>query len=267
MDTNLRPLLINGFMATGKSALAALVAERTGRPCVDLDARLVRRFGMSIADYFAGHGEAEFRAAEREELFRLLDGWRLEFPTPPVCALGGGALLHRPTRLSALRQAVVVSLEASADTVLARASREGGRPLLDGRPPSAIAELMEQRRPAYEQANALLRTDDTSLEELADAAIRVWRQNAIVVATAGPSYLVEVGSGRVEGCLLNLVRKTSGLLLVSDATVHGLYGARVESVLRESGIAAASVVLTPGEQAKNLSSIEQIYPSRARALD
>jgi shikimate kinase/3-dehydroquinate synthase len=259
MDTNLRPLLINGFMATGKSALAALVAERTGRPCVDLDARLVRRFGMSIADYFARHGEAEFRAAEREELFRLLEGWRSEFQAPPVCALGGGALLHRPTRLSALRQAVVVSLEASPKTVLERASREGGRPLLDGRPESAIAELMEQRRPAYEQANALLRTDDTSLADLADAAIRAWQHNAIVVATSGSSYLVEVGSGRVEECLPELVRSTSGLLLVSDTTVHGLYGARVESVLQETGVAVSSVALTPGEQAKNLASIERVY--------
>jgi len=41
-----RPLLLSGFMATGKSTVARLVAERTGRPCVDLDARLEARFGL-----------------------------------------------------------------------------------------------------------------------------------------------------------------------------------------------------------------------------
>lgn len=259
MDTNLRPLLINGFMATGKSALAEVVALRTGRPCVDLDARVVQRIGMPIAEYFSRHGEASFREVEREELFRLLQGWRQEFPAPPVCALGGGALLHRPTRLTALRQAVVISLEASLDTVLARAAREGGRPLLDGRPPSVLAELMEQRRPAYQEANALLRTDTTSPAELADTAIRIWNDNAIVVATSAHTYLVEVGAGRVEECLPALVRGSSGLLLVSDATVHGLYGARVEEVLTRAGAAVSSVVLTPGEQAKNLGSIQEVY--------
>jgi len=268
MDTNLRPLLINGFMATGKSALAEVVALRTGRPCVDLDARIVRRIGMPIAEYFSQHGEASFRQVEREELFGLLQGWRGEFSAPPVCALGGGALVHRPTRLTALRHAVVVSLEATLETVLARAAREGGRPLLDGRPASALAELMEQRRPAYAEANAVLRTDEASPEELAEMVIRVWSDNAIVVATAAHSYLVEVGSGRVEACLPSLVGGASGVLLVSDETVHGLYGARVERALKSTAAATASVVLSPGEQAKNLASIEAVYKvALERALD
>lgn len=268
MDTNLRPLLINGFMATGKSALAEVVAQRTGRPCVDLDARVVQRIGMPIAEYFSLHGEASFREVEREELLGLLQGWRQEFSAPPVCALGGGALVHRPTRLSALRLAVVVSLEASLETVLSRAAREGGRPLLDGRPASALGELMQQRRPTYWEANAVLHTDTTSLEELADVAIRVWRDNAIVVATSGHTYLVEVGGGRVEACLPALVRDSSGLLLVSDETVHGLYGARVEGILRTAGAPVASVVLAPGEQAKNLASIEAVYQvALERSLD
>src|SRR5690606_4199535 len=98
--------------------------------------------------------------------------------------------------------------------------------------------------------------------------IRVWSDNAIVVATAAHSYLVEVGSGRVEACLPSLVGGASGVLLVSDETVHGLYGARVEGVLRTAGAPVASVVLSPGEQAKNLASIEAVYKvALERALD
>lgn len=235
---------------------------------MDLDARVVQRIGMPIAEYFSLHGEASFRVVEREELFRVLDHWRAEFAAAPVCALGGGALLHRPTRLRALRQAVVISLEASLETVLARAAREGGRPLLDGRPTSVLADLMEQRRPAYQEANALLDTDTRSLGELGDTAIQVWNRNAVVVATSGHTYLVEVGGGRVEECLPALVSGTSGLLLVSDQTVHGLYGGRLESVLAATGAPTASVVLTPGEQAKNLASIQAIYQvALERSLD
>ena len=56
-----RPLLLSGFMATGKSTVGRLVAERTRRPFVDLDARLEARLGMSIPAFFAARGEAGFR--------------------------------------------------------------------------------------------------------------------------------------------------------------------------------------------------------------
>ncbi len=68
-----RPLLLNGFMGTGKTSVGQRVAEATGRPFIDLDQRLEQRFGTSVADYFAQHGEASFRAVEREELERVLD--------------------------------------------------------------------------------------------------------------------------------------------------------------------------------------------------
>ncbi len=255
-----RPLLINGFMATGKSTLARQVAERTGNPFVDLDGRLVRRTGSSIPEYFRQHGEEAFRSLEREELLRLLDEWPSEFARAPVCAVGGGALVHRPTRLHALRKGVVVTLDAELEVILQRAGTQGGRPLLDGPSPELrAAQLLERRAVSYQEANTILRSDTLSVAELTEQAIEVWRRDSLTVAAAERSYVVEVGEGRLDECVPGLLANASRVLLVTDSTVDGLYAGRLERALAQHGVHAARVVLPPGERAKNLDSIRRIY--------
>src|SRR5688572_13678070 len=67
-----RPLLLSGFMASGKSMLGRLVAERAGRELIDLDARIERRAGRSVSQIFAERGEPAFRALEAEALAEVL---------------------------------------------------------------------------------------------------------------------------------------------------------------------------------------------------
>ena len=67
-----RPLIVNGFMASGKSSVGKRVSELAGRPFVDLDARLETRFGKPVTRIFGENGESEFRRAEEEELTQLL---------------------------------------------------------------------------------------------------------------------------------------------------------------------------------------------------
>ena len=96
-----RPLLLSGFMATGKTTVGRLVAQAVRVDFVDLDEMVEQRTGVSVAELFARDGEAAFRKLERTALRELLAQKR-----PLVVALGGGALLPPPTRLLALEQAV-----------------------------------------------------------------------------------------------------------------------------------------------------------------
>ena len=96
------------------------IAELTAAPFVDLDARIESRTGLSIAELFRRDGEAAFRTLERAELDRVLDEGLVQ-----VIALGGGALVERSRRLSALDRAVVVTLEAPIDVLLTRAALAG----------------------------------------------------------------------------------------------------------------------------------------------
>ena len=160
-----RPLLLNGFMATGKSSVGRALASRVNHPFIDLDERIQVRAGASVSEIFAQRGEAEFRALERAELADILDN---PGPRPPVVAVGGGALTRRDSRLAALDRGVVVTLEASAEEIARRASSNADRPLLRGPDPVERArELLAQRAAGYAEAHARIPTEGRSIDAVA----------------------------------------------------------------------------------------------------
>ena len=87
-----RSLLLNGFMATGKSTVGRLLAEKTGLPWIDLDARIEARAGKKVAQIFSEQGEGAFRKLEQKTLSEMLAG------PIAVVALKSDALLHSETR-------------------------------------------------------------------------------------------------------------------------------------------------------------------------
>lgn len=251
-----RPLLLNGFMATGKSTVGALIARRTGRPFIDLDQRVEQKLGMGIAEAFATLGEGEFRRVEREELEGL---WNRSSGPAPVVALGGGALVRRAIRLDALDRSVIVTLEASPEEIVRRVGSTESRPLLAGSDPKRrVAGLLELRQRAYTEAHARVSTDGLSLEQVASQVQRIWQEDGIAVGAFENSYAVQIGSGLVGARLAEVLGAPSRLVLVSDHNVFGLHG---ESMLRALAAepAPAVVVLEPGEEHKQIGAVERIW--------
>src|SRR5689334_16143690 len=120
------------MMGCGKTAVGRALADQAGVPFVDLDEELERQAGLSIRQIFAEHGEASFRAMEREAVEReLADG------KPRVVALGGGSLLSRAVRLKALERGTVVTLGANPKELVRRVAGTGARPLLGEAPDEA----------------------------------------------------------------------------------------------------------------------------------
>ena len=64
-------LILTGFMATGKSAVARAIARRLSWRLIDCDERLAARAGKPIPEIFSAHGEAHFRALERELIHEI----------------------------------------------------------------------------------------------------------------------------------------------------------------------------------------------------
>ena len=92
-------IVLIGFMGTGKSTVAALLAQRLGWTCTDTDGEVVAEEGCSIAEIFSRSGEPSFRAAESRVLARLLASQE-----PLVIATGGGAVLAEANRRLMLRE-------------------------------------------------------------------------------------------------------------------------------------------------------------------
>ncbi|QGG56816.1 shikimate kinase [Paenibacillus sp. B01] len=157
-------IVLIGFMGTGKSTVAAMLAERLGWRCADTDAEVVREQGNSIAELFATRGEAFFRDAETRALERLL-----ACGDPLVIATGGGAVLRERNRQLMLGGAFVAALQASEAVIVERVRHDQGRPLLAGDPAAKVRELLEKRRGAYDFAPLQVMTDGLSPEQAAEA--------------------------------------------------------------------------------------------------
>jgi shikimate kinase len=149
-----RPIALVGFMASGKSTIGRGLAAKLGLSFTDADREVEQRFGSSIPEIFEGHGEAEFRRAEREIILRLLSG------APQVISLGGGACQDEATRNALANRATTVWLDPPFDIILARLSRSSRRPLAQGRSPAELHRLWEERRDGYALADLHLVTSD-----------------------------------------------------------------------------------------------------------
>jgi shikimate kinase / 3-dehydroquinate synthase len=256
MTTLQRPLLLNGFMASGKSTVGRALASLAKVPFVDLDERVETAAGKSVAEMFAHDGEATFRRWEREQLQLLLDS------TPCVVALGGGALLHTETRFRAVDRAVVVTLTANLETLVQRASSDGAqvRPLLRGADLDHVRTLLELRRRSYAEAHAVVSTENRSPSTIAAELLEIWRRNPICVASGEQSYVVDVGADFAPSAVAkDFGREATGTLLVTDHTVNALYGDAYRSALSSHGHKHSTFSMAPGEEHKHVGSLQAIW--------
>src|SRR5262245_8013258 len=146
-------VILVGFMGAGKSVCGRLLARRLGRCFVETDDMIVARDGRSIPRIFTEDGEARFRALEAETVTALA------LKLDEVIATGGG-LPCREGRMEALKAlGTVVWLRGPLSEQLARARREGARPMLDGRPLADLETLYGQREPYYAQADVIIDTE------------------------------------------------------------------------------------------------------------
>ena len=140
-----RSIVLVGMMGAGKSSIGRRLASRLNIPFVDADTEIERAAGMSIADIFARHGEADFRSGEARVIARLLDGG------PQVLATGGGAVMNADTRAAIKAKGVSIWLTAEVDVLMRRIhKRKHERPMLQAADPAArLRELLAQREPGY----------------------------------------------------------------------------------------------------------------------
>ena len=162
-------IILIGYRACGKTSVGRELAAALGWDFLDLDAEVVRRAGMPIAEMVASGGWELFRAREREQLAALIPRRRL------VAATGGGAVLHDELWPELRRDSLVIWLTAEPATIAARLAADpataGQRPALTDQGLLAeIATVLAQRHPLYQQAAHLTIATDTT-EQPAPAAI------------------------------------------------------------------------------------------------
>ncbi len=148
---NQKNIVLVGMPGCGKSTLARLISEKTGREYVDTDS-LVELCGETIPDIFAKYGETEFRDRETAALKSVAK------EQGKIIATGGGAILREENRIALRENSTVVFLNAPVEQLAT-----------DGRPLSKNLETLKSmhamRLPLYLDAADITVEVDTNPEE------------------------------------------------------------------------------------------------------
>lgn len=163
----MRKIALIGFMGSGKSSVAPLLAAALSYSHVDVDKEIISRSGLpSIPDIFTTHGETFFRDLEAAVSESLTDAEGVVIST-------GGGIIGRPSNISNLKRnnGTIVFLRAQFDTVTARISDFASRPLF--RDIARARALFVERQPIYNQyADIVIDTDEKSPEQVCDEIMR-----------------------------------------------------------------------------------------------
>ena len=216
-------------MGAGKST----AARQASGDALDADKVFEERHGK-IGSFFDAYGEAAFREREEQLVLELLD-------RGGVVALGGGAI-ETPGIRAALRDHLVVWLDADVETCWRRVEHSTTRPLARDRP--GFTERFDRRRPLYEEvAHAILPTATTVRPAL--STLRVLPQGARMVwaTSSGGEYPVVVGSG---------VRDM-------PAPAPGRAFTVTDEHVRQHWAPDADIVMLPGEAHKTLTTAERVW--------
>ncbi|ETP72450.1 3-dehydroquinate dehydratase, type I [Lachnospiraceae bacterium JC7] len=157
-----------GFMASGKSTVAARLEELTGKEIYEMDQCIEDKMGMSISDIFDKFGEDRFREIETETLMAV------GAEKGAIVSTGGGAPMRPQNREVMSRKGKVVYLSVRPETVVSRLSvNQTDRPLLKGHVDvDYVKDLLGKRDPVYrEAADMVIETDHMSVDEICRAVI------------------------------------------------------------------------------------------------
>lgn len=179
-------LYLVGMMGSGKSTAGRHLAQQLGYRFLDSDTSVEQVAGRPIPEIFATDGEAEFRRLEAAVLNQIASWHSL------VVATGGG-VVTQPQNWGQLHQGVVIWLDAPEALLLQRLSADPTpRPLMEAPDPATrLAELLEQRRPLYAQADLHIEQDGRPADQVA-AQILEALPSVIKQRSAPPQHRLEV---------------------------------------------------------------------------
>ena len=142
-----------GFMGSGKSTVAPILAKKLKRAFFDTDQWIENETRKSISQIFAEEGEDSFRQQEMK-CFEMVSQMR-----QLVVAAGGGAVLYSKNWLNMKKSGLTVYIRCTPELLLERTKAGETRPLLAGNEEgrfNKIKNLLSLRAPYYEYADIII---------------------------------------------------------------------------------------------------------------
>ena len=161
-----------GLRGAGKSTVGRALALALETPFVELDERVERIAGLSLAEIFDLHGTAAYRRFEAEALEAVLaEGERV------VIATGGSIATHPENYSRLLETCRTVWLRATPEDHYARVMAQGDQRPMKNRPRAMeeLESLLAERASVYRRSEVGVETSGLTAEQV----------TALVVAALG----------------------------------------------------------------------------------
>lgn len=157
-----RKIFLLGFMASGKSTVGPVLANKLNCPFIDIDKIIETRFNCTIAELITREGENTFRDIETSIITECVNG------AFAVIATGGGAITREVNRRLMDENGITIWLDAPFEMCMQRIREDSVvRPLA----PDEITarKRYEARLPLYKEAEIHILIDEqSSPEEIAE---------------------------------------------------------------------------------------------------
>jgi shikimate kinase/3-dehydroquinate synthase len=274
-------IFLIGLSGSGKSSVGSMLADRLGRPFIDLDARIEQAFGERIPTLFAKYGEAFFRDYESRVFAE-----NVHANTNAVIATGGGIVTRPENRVALRERGLCIYLIAEPATALERLQAQQAalmaqgldpeiRPLLAGADAlAALRNLYAVRRKWYEEAIISVSTQDKSVEQVVRKIIASLIASGRIAPDDGPKRVTQPvrigdgydiiidwgGLGRLGQELKQLrFHIPSRIFLFTDQHVGALYGDELIKTFKAAGFEPELYTIPAGEASKSQQQVQAIY--------
>lgn len=145
MSVLCKPIILIGFMASGKTTIGKELAKVLNRDFIDTDEVIEKRVGLRIREIFEKYGEKFFRNIEERVISESIED------SNTVIATGGGCILRETTRKLLKEKGLVFWLNVDPETIMNRTNNDSTRPLLLEERDKRIRILLSQREPLYRE--------------------------------------------------------------------------------------------------------------------
>mgnify|MGYP001314157046 FL=1 len=160
-------LILIGMMASGKSTIGRLLANKLNLKFFDTDFIIEKKAKMKIVEIFKKKGEPYFRNLEKKIILNLLN------KNNCVMSLGGGAFINEAVRKVAQKNNPTIWLDWSLKTLIDRIKKNNKRPVASNLSNNELKDLLIYRSKIYSKANYKIDCENMQKTEIVNKIIQL----------------------------------------------------------------------------------------------